>query len=95
MDVILAFLILGIIFFVVYNKQKEKTISYKSNNTNKSSGGSNRSLRRKQKQLLKELHQDYKAMARIINHLKLKHPGEKEIWYVDKALFDLRRDRRF
>jgi hypothetical protein len=34
-----------------------------------------------------------RAATRLIRHARLKNPGRSEIWYVEKVIFDLERDR--
>jgi len=35
-----------------------------------------------------------KALDRQIELLQRKHPGQNYIWYIEKAIYDLNRDRR-
>ncbi|MTJ11839.1 hypothetical protein FJR11_04355 [Anabaena sp. UHCC 0187] len=44
-------------------------------------------------QLLTKVQGDTATAERLINHLKIKHPGETDRWYVEKAIFDLERDK--
>lgn len=37
---------------------------------------------------------DRQVAERLLNHLRKKHPGQTEQWYVDKVVYDLERDRR-
>jgi hypothetical protein len=38
---------------------------------------------------------DQRTVERLLKNLRLKHPGESETWYWEKAIFDLERDRRY
>lgn len=35
-----------------------------------------------------------KALARQLTLLKRKHPGQTEVWYLEKVIYDLEKDRR-
>jgi len=34
-----------------------------------------------------------RAATRLVRHARLKNPGRSEIWYLEKVIFDLERDR--
>ncbi|MEA5619520.1 hypothetical protein VB711_16975 [Cronbergia sp. UHCC 0137] len=44
-------------------------------------------------QLLVKVSSDTATAERIISHLRRKHPGETDRWYLEKAIFDLDRDK--
>lgn len=44
-------------------------------------------------QLLTRVNFDVATAERLINHLKRKHPGKTDRWYIEKAINDLDRDR--
>ncbi|TAF07763.1 MAG: hypothetical protein EAZ77_08620 [Nostocales cyanobacterium] len=44
-------------------------------------------------QLLVRLQFDVSASERLVNSLKLKHPGKSDQWLIKKAIHDLDRDR--
>jgi hypothetical protein len=46
-----------------------------------------------QRQLLRLLHEDHQAAERLVNYAALKNPGHNADWYVEKVIYDLRRDR--
>ncbi|MGJ3247480.1 MAG: hypothetical protein ACFE0I_15580 [Elainellaceae cyanobacterium] len=35
-----------------------------------------------------------KEAERLVNYMRRQHPGQPEDWYWDKAIYDLKRDRR-
>jgi hypothetical protein len=53
----------------------------------------NRHLSRQWNKLLKKVNSDTATAERLINHLKQKHPGRSDQWYIEKAIFDLQRDQ--
>ncbi|NJO42380.1 MAG: hypothetical protein HC769_29475 [Cyanobacteria bacterium CRU_2_1] len=54
------------------------------------SSQANRFLLRK---LMRLLHEDHQAAARLLAQAEIKHPGKSADWYVEKVIFDLQRDR--
>lgn len=44
-------------------------------------------------QLVAKCHGDKAIAQRLINHLRVKHPGHSGRWYVEKAIFDIERDK--
>jgi len=44
-------------------------------------------------QLLLKVQGDTPTAERLINNLKIKHPGKSDKWYIEKAIFDLERDK--
>ncbi|MBK1990866.1 hypothetical protein A0J48_025725 [Sphaerospermopsis aphanizomenoides BCCUSP55] len=44
-------------------------------------------------QLLVRLQFDISASERLVNSLRLKHPGKSDRWLIEKAIHDLDRDR--
>jgi hypothetical protein len=46
-----------------------------------------------QRQLLRLLHEDRQAAERLVNYATLKYPGHNADWYVEKVIYDLKRDR--
>lgn len=48
-----------------------------------------------QKQLIAMVGGDRRTVNRLLQDLRLRHPGESETWYWEKAIFDLERDRRY
>jgi hypothetical protein len=62
-----------------------KTYTKNTHNTYKNS--------RLWKQLLRKLNNENTTAERLINHLMIKHPGQSERWYLEKAIFDLERDK--
>ncbi len=44
-------------------------------------------------QLLTKVQGDVSIAERLINNLKMKHPGRSDRWYLEKAIFDLERDK--
>lgn len=47
------------------------------------------------KRLLSMLAGDQNAALRLINAVREKHPGKDELWYWEKVISDLERDRRY
>lgn len=47
-----------------------------------------------EKQFYRMLNGDKKAAMRLIDSLQKKYPNQSEIWYWEKAISDLERDRR-
>ena len=47
------------------------------------------------KQLLTMLGGDKKAALRLLRHARRKNPGRSYLWYHEKVIADLRRDRRY
>jgi hypothetical protein len=45
------------------------------------------------KQLLRKLNNENTTAERLINHLMIKYPGQSDRWYLEKAIFDLERDK--
>jgi uncharacterized protein HemX len=63
----------------------------RSGHTAASSGRSaNRSL---QRQLHSLLHNDYQAAERLVSQTQAKHPDRSIDWCIEKAIYDLQRDR--
>lgn len=46
-----------------------------------------------QKRLMLLLHDDRRAANRLLTQVRLKYPGKSEMWYWEKVIFDLERDR--
>jgi hypothetical protein len=46
-----------------------------------------------QRQLLRLLHEDRQAAERLVSYARLKYPGHNADWYVEKVIYDLKRDR--
>jgi hypothetical protein len=44
-------------------------------------------------QLLIRVQFDIPTAERLVFHLKIKHPGQTDRWYIEKAIFDLERDK--
>ena len=47
------------------------------------------------KQLLVMMGGDKKAVLRLLRHARKKHPGKSYLWYHEKVIADLQRDRRY
>jgi hypothetical protein len=45
-------------------------------------------------QLLIRVNFDTPAAERLVEQLRRKHPGQTDRWYIEKAIFDLERDKR-
>ena len=43
-------------------------------------------------ELMLLLHGQFDTAQRLIDLEKVKHPGQSESWYVDKVIYDLRRE---
>ncbi|WP_353929333.1 hypothetical protein WJM97_13505 [Okeanomitos corallinicola TIOX110] len=43
--------------------------------------------------LLVRVHFDTLLAERLVNHLKIRYPGKSDRWYIEKAIYDLERDR--
>jgi hypothetical protein len=90
--------ILGLVFFFYRKNQlssaKNASRLYRTNSRAKSNSG--KSVPRKtRKQLTAMVGGDQRTVERLLKNLRLKHPGESETWYWEKAIFDLERDRRY
>ncbi len=88
---ILGLITLVVLAFVFFNKRSptrryQKTVS-------KHSGKS--VPKHTQKQLIAMVGGDRRTVNRLLQDLRLRHPGESETWYWEKAIFDLERDRRY
>ncbi|PPS43601.1 hypothetical protein B1A85_12130 [Chroococcidiopsis sp. TS-821] len=46
-----------------------------------------------QKRLMTLLHNDQAAANRLITNIKLNHPHQSTNWAIEKAIYDLERDR--
>jgi hypothetical protein len=46
-----------------------------------------------QRKLLRLLHEDRSAAARLVAQAQLKNPGRSGDWYLEKVIYDLERDR--
>ena len=46
-----------------------------------------------QQQLLRLLHEDRRAAARLTHQAQIKYPGHSANWYIEKVIYDLERDR--
>ncbi len=66
--------------------QRFSQIRRKASNSSSFSG-------REWKKLLLKVQGDIPTAERLINHLKIKHPGKSDRWYIEKAIFDLERDK--
>ena len=47
-----------------------------------------------QQKLLSLVNGDRHSVKKIINNIKQKYPGKTELWYWEKAINDLEKDRR-
>lgn len=45
-------------------------------------------------QLLRLVQFDVATAERLVNGYQRKHPGKPDRWYIEKAIYDLQRDRR-
>ena len=68
---------------------------YRSKNNVQSQNGDNSIpfSSKADRELLRLVGGDRKYAARILNNLSLKHPGKSHKWYLEKAIYDLERDR--
>ena len=66
--------------------QRFSQIKRKASNNSSFSG-------REWNKLLLKVQGDISTAERLINHLKVKHPGKSDKWYIEKAIFDLERDK--
>jgi hypothetical protein len=99
----MEYLILGLLiafvglFFFWKNKSSSQKFSsrpYRAVSTSQKKSGKSvpRHIR---KQLTVMVGGDQRTVERLLKNLRLKHPGESETWYWEKAIFDLERDRRY
>jgi hypothetical protein len=79
---ILVFVALAVIFY--WNQLRGKSLSYLSDPKN----------RQLQKQLLTLLRGDTAAAKRLLKQQRQLHPGKSDNWYLEKVIYDLKRDRR-
>lgn len=91
----LLIVIFGLVFFFVQKSQSssKKFFSRQSRTPQKKLGKS--VPRKTRKQLIVMVGGDQRTVERLLKNLRLKHPGESEVWYWEKAIFDLERDRRY
>lgn len=68
----------------------QKSSPASTNRLGRSTASTNRSHPR---QLLSLLHNDHQAAERLINQVQQKHPDRSIDWCVEKAIYDLQRDR--
>jgi hypothetical protein len=90
--------ILGLVFFFYRKNQSslKKSSSRLYRTTSRVKTHSGKSVPRKtRKQLTAMVGGDQRTVERLLKNLRLKHPGESETWYWEKAIFDLERDRRY
>ncbi|BAZ86948.1 hypothetical protein [Dolichospermum compactum] len=73
-------------------KSRDKKNKRLSQIKRQSSNSSSFSGRQWNKLLLK-VQGDIPTAKRLINNLKIKHPGKSDRWYIEKAIFDLERDK--
>ncbi len=91
LGLLIAFL--GTIFFFF---QRSKSFSRRDSPTSAAHKNLGKSVPRKtRKQLTAMVGGDQRTVDRLVKNLRLRHPGESEIWYWEKAIFDLERDRRY
>lgn len=84
---ILAFILLAALLFLIYilwQQIKQKR--------NRSKSKLDRSL---DKQLLTMLGGDRKVALRLLRNARKNHPGRTYLWYHEKVIGDLERDRRY
>jgi hypothetical protein len=88
--------IVGLVFFLYRkNQSSSKKSSRLYRTTSRTKTHSGKSVPRKtRKQLTAMVGGDQRTVERLLKNLRLKHPGESETWYWEKAIFDLERDRR-
>ncbi|MEB3120685.1 MAG: hypothetical protein VKL41_05615 [Snowella sp.] len=94
----LLIVIFGLIFFFYRKNQSslKKSSSRLYRTTSRAKTNSGKSVPRKtRKQLTAMVGGDQRTVERLLKNLRLKHPGESETWYWEKAIFDLERDRRY
>lgn len=59
----------------------------------RSGGGANsNSPRQLYRAVLREAKGDHTLVDRLLDHARTKYPGKTEAWYLDKILYDFRRD---
>jgi hypothetical protein len=75
----------------VASSTKNKSLSLGSSTTKQ--GSFNQANPRLQKRLMTLLHNDQAAANRLINNIKLNHPHQSTNWAIEKAIYDLERDR--
>jgi hypothetical protein len=96
----IGLLILLFLLLKEINLQKSKTKKYKNKSAHsiiykKFKSFPSPKIAYLQGKLLIMVAGDRKVVERLISHLRYKNPEETEIWYWEKAIYDLKRDRRF
>lgn len=88
--------LLILLFFLLkeINLPKSKTKKYK-NKFAHSTISKKPKIAYLQSKLLIMVAGERKVVERLISHLRYKNPEETEIWYWEKAIYNLKRDRRF
>jgi len=82
--VVIIFLLIAIalIYFLFQQIQKQQKINLKLD-------------RSRDKELLKLLGGDQKTALRLLRNARKNHPGRSYLWYHEKVIHDLERDRRY
>ena len=91
LNVILAIAILVGVIGWAWQRQKKRRRSSPTLSSRHSTGKVPNAMRRE----LIRMAVSAQIADRLINNLRVKHPGETERWYWEKAIFDLERDRRY
>ncbi len=87
MESLIAFILFASLFFLIYIFVKEIKKQKKTKAKYKLDTGLN-------KKLLTMLSGDEKAALRLIRNVRQNNPGKSYIWYQEKVIRDLERDRR-
>ena len=88
MENIIIMALLGSLFFLGYilfkeiKKQKKVKVKIKLDNT-------------LSKKLLTMLNGDKKTALRLLRNIRQNNPGKSYVWYQEKVIRDLERDRRY
>ena len=77
--------------FVSTKKASHHSVS--STRSQENTIGLNQASPKLQKKLLRLLHNDIDTANRLVAHAKRKDPTRSINWYVEKAIYDLERDR--
>jgi hypothetical protein len=88
-SVLLLVTLAGVLIIEVKKRQKDRKLSLDSNYYS-----ADLPDLKVQQKLLSMMLGDRQAVKRTIDRIKQKYPGKTEVWYWEKAIEDLEKDRR-
>jgi hypothetical protein len=89
-----AILVLGLFNLVRWAIAQFQGRSFRGVGPGSSSFGQTRPSSKLERELTRLMGGNRREAERVVTSMKQRNPGRSEDWYWDKAIYDLRRDRR-